>query len=158
MPRSFRPVRASLQGVGPLLVVEDTSELPWRLMVVTSYVDVPADWRGPSLERHLTHMQDVVIADLEKQGWQYEGGPFMYTNPFTRAKRYIPGGFAMQRTGVVTRQTDEGTVGEIQHTSSGPITIANGELRYLMAARYRKQTWKTELLLPEEDARGGHIR
>ena len=149
MPRSFR----SVPGNGPLIVVEDTHDLPWQLVVVTSYVDVPADWRGPSLERHLGQMQDRVVADLAKQGWEYEGGPFRYTNPFTRAKREIPGGFAVQRTRLVTHATAEGEPGRID-------PLPSGEVRYLLAARYKKQMWKTEILVPEEDAEryGGSIR
>jgi hypothetical protein len=158
MPRSFRPVPASLTGSGPLLVVEDTTDLPVCPMVVYSYVDVPADWRGRSLERHLAQMQDAAVADLALQGWEYDGGPFIYTNPFTEARRHIAGGFALQRTGVVTRATEPGEVGRIEYAENRP--VATGTVRYILAARYRKRLWKSQIMIAEEerDRHGGSIR
>lgn len=156
-PRSFRPIRASLAGSGPLLVMEDTSDLPVRPRVVYSYVDVPADWQGSGLERHIEKMQEAAIADLAKQGWSYDGGPFVYKNPFTGMQRYIPHGFAMQRTGMVTHATGEGEVAHIEYASNN-VPVRNGVVRYILAARYLKRDWKTELIIPEEQARGGSVR
>lgn len=144
MPRFFQPTKASLTGSGPLIEIEQRAELPVGLMVVYSYVDVPSDWTGPSLERHIGTMQQTAIDALAKQGIVYDGGPFTYSNPFTGTVRAIAGGFAVAKTNIVTEPTGGGQFGQVAYdqTEVGENVFVyrpqvGAKIRYLLAARYR---------------------
>lgn len=149
MARSFHAAPAT----GGAVQIEDGVDLPILVSPVYSAVDVPADWAkdSPSLARHLQKMQEVIIADLAKQGWEYDGGPFrfQYTNPGTGfiVDRYMhQGGFGVMRTGLAYQSTGK-AVRVIYGEDGRP--VAGETVRYVLGARYRRRAWRNQIWVPE---------
>ena len=147
--RSFR-APAALRG---MVRVDQTTDLPIQQVVVTSYVDVPSDWLpGAALDAHLEHMQETAIASLEKQGYEYDGGPFVWKQAGTR--HVCPGGFAIRGPQPAFDET-----GGVSGRVPWHVTEVDGKevwrpvkgekVRYLLAARYRKRAYLAEILVPE---------
>lgn len=158
MPRSFRPVVSSLGTSGPLLLIEEGSDIAPALTVVTSFYDVPSEWVPGSgyLNKHIGEMQEHIIKDLAKQGWEYDGGPFDLRSRRTGAVTRYPGGFAIQGPGVAI----EGETGLLPNDVPYMVSEIEGvrkyfpvqteKIRYYLTARYRHRPWHSEILVRED--------